>query len=337
MLCFYCFRPRQLVSITSLSKDDQMLLKHRCSLQDDVPPDATICLYHKKINLDCYSSLQKNCSNPYGLHARPMKKNLRIISLSQAEAIGKTSVKAGMKEDIKDQLDKCFTAIGLSPCKISRVSPRDKEVYIKRKVEEVGHKTKEMLHWCAAVPSTSWAAPMMTTSSADVSDVGYLVTALKQKLSITTGKQEQIKLLTLVPQSWSIAKTIDEFGVSERLVRRARDLRLEHGILPVITPSIGRPLSTDTVNKVIAFFHQDDISRPLPGKKDFKSVKEGDKRVHKQKRLIVMNLNEAFQLFKQSNPDLKIGISKFCSLRPKECITVGARGTHCVFVCTTRM
>lgn len=214
------------------------------------------------------------------------------------------------QEDIKDQLDKCLTAIGLSPCKISQVSARDKETYIK-----VDHKTKEMLHWCAAVLSTSCAAPMMTTSSADVGDVGYLVIALKQRLSITTGKQEQIKLLTLVPQSCSIAKTIDEFGVSEHLVRRARNLRLEHGISPVSTPSRGRPLSTDAVNKVVAFFQQDDISRPLPGKKDFKSATEGDKRVHKQKRLIVMNINEAFQLYKQSNPDLKIGISKFCSLK----------------------
>ena len=74
------------------------------------------------------------------------------------------------------------------------------------------------------------------------------MTALKQKLSLTTGKQQQIKLLTLAPQSWTIAKTIDEFGFGKRLVRRARELRKEHGILPEVTPTIGRPLSTDTVN-----------------------------------------------------------------------------------------
>ena len=67
------------------------------------------------------------------------------------------------------------------------------------------------------------------------SDVDYLVTALKQKLSLTTGKQQQIKLLTLAPQSWTIAKTIDEFGFGKRLVRRARELRKEHGILPEVT------------------------------------------------------------------------------------------------------
>lgn len=81
MLCFYCFRPSQLVSVTFLSKDDQMILKHRYGLQDNGPHDATICLYHRKINLDCYSSLQKNCSNPYGLHARPIKKSVHHLSV----------------------------------------------------------------------------------------------------------------------------------------------------------------------------------------------------------------------------------------------------------------
>ena len=47
-----------------------------------------------------------------------------------------------------------------------------------------------------------------------------------------------------------------------------------------------------------------------------------------------MNLNELYTLFKQKYPQVKIGLSKFCQLRPKECITVGARGTHSVCVCT---
>ena len=34
-------------------------------------------------------------------------------------------------------------------------------------------------------------------------------------------------------------------------------------------------------------------------------------------------------------PEDKIEVSKFCQLRPKECITVGHRGTHSVCVCVT--
>ena len=65
----------------------------------------------------------------------------------------------------------------------------------------------------------------------------------------------------------------------------------------------------------------------MPGKKDFVSIK---KNVHKQKRLLLCNLHELYVLFKEQNPELKVGFSKFCSLRPKWCVTVGTSGTHSV-------
>ena len=53
-----------------------------------------------------------------------------------------------------------------------------------------------------------------------------------------------------------------------------------------------------------------------------------------QKRLILCNLKELYSSFKQEYPDIKIGFSKFCSLRPKWCLLVGASGSHYVCVCT---
>ena len=52
-----------------------------------------------------------------------------------------------------------------------------------------------------------------------------------------------------------------------------------------------------------------------------------------KKRLLLLILNELYTIIKRDNPELKIGISKFCDLRPKNCATVGARGTHSVCVC----
>ena len=34
--------------------------------------------------------------------------------------------------------------------------------------------------------------------------------------------------------------------------------------------------------------------------------------------------------FKEVHPECKIGFSKFCTLRPKWCVSVGASGTHSV-------
>lgn len=44
-------------------------------------------------------------------------------------------------------------------------------------------------------------------------------------------------------------------------------------------------------------------------------------------------LKELHKLFKDANPLVKIGITKFVELRPQECILIGAKGTHNVCVC----
>ena len=48
----------------------------------------------------------------------------------------------------------------------------------------------------------------------------------------------------------------------------------------------------------------------------------------------VTYVNELHAAYKEKNPTHKIGLSKFCSLRPKWCVTVSSSGTHSVCVCT---
>ena len=52
-----------------------------------------------------------------------------------------------------------------------------------------------------------------------------------------------------------------------------------------------------------------------------------------KKRFLLCNLHELYVLFTEQNPVLKIGFSKFCSLRPKLCVTVGSTDTQfaCVY------
>ena len=99
---------------------------------------------------------------------------------------------------------------------------------------------------------------------------------------------------------------------------------------------IGKTLSNDVIQQVELFYQDDEYSRLMPGKKDFVSVGKGRQgRVHEQKRLLLCNLHELYTLFKEKNPDVKIGFSKFCILRPiKWCISAGSAGTHSVCVCT---
>jgi hypothetical protein len=68
-------------------------------------------------------------------------------------------------------------------------------------------------------------------------------------------------------------------------------------------------------------------------RRTFKSVKKDGKRIHVQKRLILGNLKEIFNKFKNYFPHVTIGFSKSCELRPKHVILAGAAGTHSVRVC----
>ena len=69
----------------------------------------------------------------------------------------------------------------------------------------------------------------------------------------------------------------------------------------------------------------------MPGRKDYISIKRN---IHQQKRLKLCNLNELFRAFKEKNPTVSLGFSKFCSLKPKWCVLAGSAGTHAVCVCT---
>jgi hypothetical protein len=65
--------------------------------------------------------------------------------------------------------------------------------------------------------------------------------------------------------------------------------------------------------------------------KDFVSVQNSKgAREHKQKQLVLSNLNELYEKF-ESHIDANIVFSKFCELCPKWCVLAEAPDTH--FVC----
>ena len=46
------------------------------------------------------------------------------------------------------------------------------------------------------------------------------------------------------------------------------------------------------------------------------------------------NLQELYTAFKENHPNVNIGFSRFCALRPKWCVLAGSKMTHSVFVCS---
>ena len=96
-------------------------------------------------------------------------------------------------------------------------------------------------------------------------DLDFFIALLKIKFELAS-KQEQIKLLTLIPESWSIKKAVKEFGTSEHLVRKARKFKTKTGILSDPKPKKGKALSPETIDKVTIFYQSDENSQMCPGK-----------------------------------------------------------------------
>lgn len=173
-----------------------------------------------------------------------------------------------------------------------------------------------------------------------------------------TDKSLKIQILTLLPEKWNERRICETMNTSQHLTRVAKKLVEEKGLLSTPESKLGRysvelmflvHLKTELLNifrigrtithqmllKIENFYNDDEYSALMPGMKDFVSVRNNDgNRVHVQKRLVLSNLKELYQCFREINPTEKIGFSKFASLRPKHCVLAGASGTHTICVCT---
>ena len=114
----------------------------------------------------------------------------------------------------------------------------------KRKIEEFTKK------FCSAV-AVALTKPELENNDCD--SCLSLVKDIKEKLKICN-KQEMVQLLTILPDDWSIKKTVKFFNVTEHSVKMAQKLRKEQGILSV-PEGYSRKVEEETKVKVkIIFF-----------------------------------------------------------------------------------
>lgn len=169
----------------------------------------------------------------------------------------------------------------------------------------------------------------------DYEKAGFeIISQMKDKFQTCHSNTDKIRILSLLPASWSVYRTAKEFETTKYLVSKTKQLVAQDGIMCTPKPKPRHVLPEETINKAINFYLDPEVSRELPGMKDFVSVRNCDgKKEHKQKRLVLGNLKEIYSFFKEKNPNLKISFSKFAGLRPKQCKLAGASGTHVVCVC----
>ena len=120
------------------------------------------------------------------------------------------------------------------------------------------------------------------------------------------------------------------------MLRRAREVKAQHGILGIHRRVRKEGILEDTKAKVLAMYQDDEYSRHMPGTSDKVSIA---KNVYENKRLLLCTVPELYATFQNLYPENKIGLTRFYKLRrPKWCVTPGALGTkRCVYVCTMKI
>lgn len=73
-------------------------------------------------------------------------------------------------------------------------------------------------------------------------------------------------------------------------------------------------ITKETIVLVKNYYNEDDISRVLPGKKDFISCLVVGVRTQVQKRLLLGNIRELHALFKEKYPQIKLSTTKFSEI-----------------------
>eukprot|EP00731_Ephydatia_muelleri_P009387 Em0004g1725a len=134
-----------------------------------------------------------------------------------------------------------------------------------------------------------------------------IIKQLKEKFNSSLKRSEMVQILTVLPKNWPIRRIVEEFGATNFMARQAKKLVHEKGILSSPNLKPGKTLPAVTEELVLSVYHNDEISRTMPGRKDCVSVTTEDgTREHRQKRLLLCNLKEAYQHFKELHPSVKV-------------------------------
>ena len=343
---------------------EQQLIHFRIQLREA----KDVCKKHKNQFLTKYANHQRSCCDPFSKHTKKkVVKSLQEITISNANDFKELNLVPGKKwcptcrkhasciEEILNKpgpshetqemlseesteeeelwlqmgselgsVNESLQSIGESPGQAKRWRKRKR--YPGEKLEKITDAFRKKLRM---TPKQTEDEDFETKAR----DFEEMIGQLKDKFSTSDSRSEKLQVLTVLPKSWQIQKIEREFKITNYMARSAKKLVNEKGVLSTPNPKLGKKISEEIVEKVRMFYESDDISRCMPGKKDSVSMIINGKKDRVQKRLILCNLKEAYLKFKDES-NLKLGFSKFASLRPKNVYLPGGSRTHSVCVCT---
>lgn len=298
----YLTKKKQLIGLDTFTEEECFVLAARAGLP--TPISGTICSHHQCVFLNFYSRNQQSCCDPFSRHGKSITTNLRVICLQLAMSTNCVSLIPGKKLCCN-----CLHRLKVRPSN----EAYDDDVYVPfdNSADEEsteGHEVKK--------------------ARTDLNALDGIIDSLRGRIASSNSYDERVSLLTLAPLEWNRETVSDRFGVSEYMVRQARKLRQEKGVLEERNKRSGREMPEEVKKSALSIYEDDEYSKCCPGQKEFVLMRnENGEKVRYQKRLILMNLKELYSAWKTSRGESgTCGFSLFASLRPKWCVLAGAAG-----------
>ncbi|CAF3305172.1 unnamed protein product [Rotaria socialis] len=127
--------------------------------------------------------------------------------------------------------------------------------------------------------------------------------------------EEQVRLMMIAPESWGRTALSQWFGARDHQARQSILLRLDKGVLAFPEYTRGNKfLDDDTIQSVVQFYLQDDVSRASSNTKDVLKIKNQLVPV----RFMAMPIREGLRKFYSDHPTARVGKSCFYSLKPRQ-------------------
>jgi hypothetical protein len=143
-----------------------------------------------------------------------------------------------------------------------------------------------------------------------------MIPQLKEHFHVTGKRVKRLQLLQFFQRAGQLGiySTSSKPQITWFSLPRTSQLRKAFCQAPIKTRQSVTPATADTVKQ---FYASNEISRIMPGAKDYISVNSEGTKVHLQKQLILCNLKEAYLSSKEQNPEMSLDLSKFVVMDKK--------------------
>ena len=159
---------------------------------------------------------------------------------------------------LKRRLDSTSSVLEESPVKLHSVAPHQRVTSAKQMLKKVVGKLKVADAYQLDVNQLQDVTlPSTSTDASKVADLDILTALMKEKIK-NSNFNMKLQILMLTPESWSKKYVAEYFNVSEYLIRKARKLKTQKGIMSLPTNKVGKKLPVELINLVEAFYQDHD-------------------------------------------------------------------------------